>query len=90
MIYKNKKSYHLEGVLVMFGRQRTKGVVPELFSDNRLLYAPAFYHGSSSFVQYLAENYDVKILLTGISSFKQEQETIERLTGKTLEILKKE
>jgi len=68
----------------------TKGVMPELFSDNRILYAPAFYHGSSSFVKYLADNYDLKILLTGISSFKQEQETIERLTGKKLEILKKE
>ena len=68
----------------------TKGVMPELFSTDRILYAPAFYHGSSSFVKYLADNYDIKILLTGISSFGQEQETIEKLTGKPLAILKKE
>lgn len=68
----------------------TKGVMPELFSDDRILYAPAFYHGSSSFVKYVAGNYDIKILLTGISSFGQEQETIEKLTGKPLAILKKE
>ncbi|MEP7228740.1 MAG: hypothetical protein ABI691_00730 [Ginsengibacter sp.] len=67
-----------------------KGVMPELFSNDRILYAPAFYHGSCSFVQYLAEKYDIKILLTGISSFGQEQETVEKLTGKPLEILKKE
>ncbi|MEO8763581.1 MAG: hypothetical protein ABI416_04805, partial [Ginsengibacter sp.] len=67
-----------------------KGVMPELFSNDRTLYAPAFYHGSCSFVQYLAGQYDIKILLTGISSFGQEQETIERLTGKPLEMLKKE
>ena len=68
----------------------TNGVMPELFSEDRILYAPAFYHGSSSFVKYLAENYDIKILLTAISLFGQEQETIEKLTGKPLETLKKE
>jgi hypothetical protein len=68
----------------------TKGAMPELSSEDRILYAPAFYHGSASFVQYLADNYDMKILLTGISSFKQEQQTIERLIGKSLVILKKE
>jgi hypothetical protein len=67
-----------------------KGVMPELFSDNRFLYAPAFYHGSSSFVQYVADNYNIKILLTAISLFGQEQETIERLTGKSLKTLKNE
>ena len=68
----------------------SKGVMPELSSNDRVLYAPAFYHGSSSFVKYLADTYDIKILLTGISSFGQEQETIEKLTGKPLEILKQE
>lgn len=67
-----------------------KGVMPELFSNDRIQYAPAFYHGSCSFVKYLGEHYGLKILLEGISSFKQEQETIEKLTGKPLEILKKE
>lgn len=68
----------------------TKGLIPELSSENRFLYAPCFYHGSASFTRYLADNYGIKMLLTAISSFKKELETIERLTGKTLEILKKE
>lgn len=68
----------------------TKGTMPELFSSDRILYAPAFYHGSSSFVHYLADNYGIKVLLAAISSFGQEQEIIEKLTGKPLEILKNE
>ncbi|MEO8146420.1 MAG: hypothetical protein ABI723_02225 [Bacteroidia bacterium] len=68
----------------------SKGVMPELFSNDRIYYAPAFYHGSSSFVKYIADNYGIKILLAGISSFGQEHETIEKLSGKSLEILKKE
>jgi hypothetical protein len=68
----------------------SKGLIPELFSNDRILYAPAFYHGSSSFVKYIADHYDIKILITGISSFRQEQQTIEKLAGKPLEILKKE
>ncbi|HEY6978982.1 MAG TPA: hypothetical protein VH396_21955 [Chitinophagaceae bacterium] len=68
----------------------TKGIMPELFSDERLYYAPCFYHGSSSFVKYIAEQYDVKTLLLAISSFGEEQETIETLTGKPIAILKKE
>ena len=67
-----------------------KGVMPELFSSDRMLYAPAFYHGSNSFVKYLAGQYGIKMLLTAISSFGQEQKTIEKLTGKPLELLKKE
>jgi hypothetical protein len=82
-IRSDKGSY----ILSFIGR---KGVMPELFSNDRINYAPAFYHGSCSFVYYLAENYDIKILLTGISSFGQEQETIEKLTGKPIEILKSE
>jgi len=66
-----------------------KGVMPQLSSNERMLYAPAFYHGSSLFVKYLAENYGIKMLLTSISSFGHEQETIEKLTGKSMEILKK-
>jgi hypothetical protein len=66
-----------------------KGVMTQLSSNERMLYAPAFYHGSSLFVKYLAENYGIKMLLTSISSFGHEQETIEKLTGKSMEILKK-
>jgi len=74
-------------ILSFIGKE---GIMPELFSIDRGLYAPAFYHGSCSFVQYLTDNYGIKILLTSISSFEKEQGTIEKLTGKRLEILKKE
>ena len=66
------------------------GVMPELSSKDRILYAPAFYHGSHSFVKYLADNYGIKMLLTSNSLFGKEHETIEKLTGKSLVILKKE
>jgi len=68
----------------------SNGAMPELFSNERTHYAPAFYHGSCSFVNYLAENYNVHLLLNGISSFGREQETIEQVTGKSLQALKKE
>ena len=67
-----------------------KGAMPELYSEERMHYAPAFYHGSASFVKYLANNYGIKILLTGISSYRKELESIEKLTGKPLKTLKKE
>ena len=68
----------------------SKGVIPELSSENRNHYAPAFYHGSCSFVKYLADNYGIKILLNSISEFRKEHETIEKLTGRSIAVLKKE
>ncbi len=68
----------------------SKGAMPELFLENRSQYAPAFYHGSSSFVKYLVDSYDINILITGISLFRKELETIENLTGKPLKTLRKE
>jgi hypothetical protein len=67
-----------------------KGIMPELSSHERVHYAPTFYHGSTSFVKYIAEPYDITTLLAGISVFSEEQETIEKLTGKSLATLKKE
>lgn len=67
-----------------------KGVMPELFSEDRVLYAPTFYHGSHSFVKFLVNTYNIDVLLTAISSIGQEQETIEKLTGKSIATLKKE
>ena len=68
----------------------SKGIMPELFSEDRVLYAPAFYHGSSSFVNYLVNRYGIKVLISSISLFRKELETIENLTGKSLKILEKE
>ena len=67
-----------------------KGIMPELDSKDRILYAPAFYHGSSSFVGYIADKYGIEILLNAISSFGKEQEKIEEVTGKQIDILKRE
>ena len=68
----------------------SKGVIPELSSKDRILYAPCFYHGSESFTCYLADNYGLKMLLTAISSYRKELDTIESLSGKKLEKLKQE
>ena len=67
-----------------------KGIMPELGSKDRINYAPCFYHGSASLVKYIAETYGIKILLTAIASFNQEQEMLEKLTGKKMETLKQE
>jgi hypothetical protein len=68
----------------------SKGILPELFSEDRMQYAPAFYHGSASFVKYLVNSYDMKILISSISAFRKELNDIEALTGKSLQVLKKE
>lgn len=83
----NEKSKNTAYILSHIGE---KGVMPELSSKDRNLYAPGFYHGSCSFVKYIAGNYGINILLLAISSFKKEQETIEKLSGKPLATLKKE
>ena len=67
-----------------------KGIMPELFSKNRQEYAPAFYHGSCSFVKWIAGKYGIKMLLAAISAFDKEMETIENLSGKHIEELKKQ
>jgi hypothetical protein len=74
----------------VISRIGTKGVMPELFSKNRADYAPGFYHGSCSFVKFIVENYGLDVLLTAISSFEKENESIEAATGKPLTTLKKE
>jgi hypothetical protein len=70
----------------------TKGVGPnrsnfQLLSD-RKSYAPAFYHGSASFLKYISDTYGIDVLLKTIASFKGEHETIEKLTGKSISELK--
>lgn len=67
-----------------------KGVMPELSSPDRQKYAPVFYHGSSSFVEFIADQYGLALLLDAISSFQNEHEVIETKTGKTISVLKAE
>jgi len=68
----------------------SKGVMPELFLKDRMNYAPGFYHGSCSFIQFIADHYGLNVLLTAMSSSPKEQESIEMATGKSLTVLKKE
>lgn len=68
----------------------SKGVIPQLSGPERNSYAPAFYHGSASFVKFLVNKYNLQVLLTAISSYKKEIETLETTTGKPIHILKKE
>jgi hypothetical protein len=67
-----------------------QGVMPELSSPDRNKYAPAFYHGSSSFVEFIADEYGLAVLLDAISSFQKEHEVIEGRTGKSIAVLKAE
>jgi hypothetical protein len=68
----------------------SKGVLPELSSNDRMRYAPAFFHGSCSFVKYIVDNYGIEVLFSAISSFENEHQTIENLCGRSLAILKKD
>ncbi len=70
----NMKSGNASYIISRIG---AKGVMPELSSKNRIDYAPGFYHGSCSFVQFIADNYGLNVLLTAISSSEKEQESIE-------------
>ena len=83
----NEKNEHASYILSHIGEN---GVMPELSSKDRKKYAPAFYHGSCSFVTYIARTYGFRLLLSAVSSFQKEQETLEKLSGKPLAVLKKE
>jgi len=81
------KSEKASYILPFIGK---KGIIAELSSKDRVLYAPTFYHGSSSFAGYIADKYGIEILLSTISSFRKEQEKIEELTAKQIDVLKRE
>ena len=83
----NERNEHASYILSHIGE---KGVIPELSSKDRKKYAPAFYHGSCSFVAYIVRMYGIDPLLAAVSSFQKEQETLEAMTGKPLAVLKKE
>jgi hypothetical protein len=64
------------------------GVMPELYSNDRQLYAPTFYHGACSFIKYIANHFGLNTLLAGNAAFGSEKETIEKSAGKSLEQIK--
>ncbi len=87
MFIQNVKSEKGKYIISFIG---AKGVMPELSSKERQQYAPGFYHGSCSFVQFIAERYGLEVLLNAISSFQKEHEVIETKTGKPIAELKKD
>jgi len=74
-------------ILTHIGKE---GLMSELFGEERREYAPTFYTCSCSFTKYLSETYGLETMVTAISEFEDEHETIEKLTGKRIEILKQE
>lgn len=66
-----------------------KGVLIPLFSKERRLYAPIFYHCSCSFVKYLAEQYGIEPLVASLAAFPKEMEELEKRIHSPLDDLKK-
>ncbi|MFZ5972792.1 MAG: hypothetical protein ACOYXA_14490 [Bacteroidota bacterium] len=64
--------------------------IPTRLLTNRKEFAPPFYNCACSFAKYLSETYGLNTMLTAISSFQKEMETIESLTGKNMETLRTE
>lgn len=62
----------------------TRGKLPELFSEQRMQYAPAFYAASTSFVRFLQQRYGRKALLDAIECHGEENEQLERSIGMPL------
>jgi hypothetical protein len=62
-----------------------RGKLPELFGEDRMKYAAAFYASSTSFVRCLARrDGGYQHLLAGIAAFDREAETYEHLSGQSL------
>ncbi len=64
--------------------------IPTKFVTDRRVFAPQFYTCSCSFTKYLAETYGLGLMLEADSAFQSEEKTIEALSGKNMQTLKKE
>lgn len=67
-----------------------RGKMPELFSEERMQYAPAFYAASTSFVRFLQHRHGLQPLLQAIESHDEENESLERFIGMPLKQAKDE
>lgn len=67
-----------------------RGQLPELYTEERIRYAPTFYTASTSFVRFLQARYGRDVLLHAIDCFGDEIEELERAIGTTLEQAKKD
>ncbi len=66
------------------GRGKPQG----LFGPERVKFAVPFYNGSASFVRYIAQRHGYEPLLAAIDDFGHENETLERETGESLDVMK--
>ncbi|MBI1766782.1 MAG: hypothetical protein HY015_06070 [Bacteroidetes bacterium] len=85
--WKNLQQENGPDVLSKIGKA---GAPTELAGEKRREFAPPFYNCSCSFTKYLVETYGLEKMLTANSEFEHEHETIEKLTQKSIEELKKE
>lgn len=60
------------------------GKMPELFSEQRMQFAPAFYTASTSFIRFLQRRHGREALLRAIDSHAEEHEVLERAIGMPL------
>ncbi len=68
-----------------------RGKLPELFGEDRMRYAAAFYAASSSFVRHLARrDGGYGRLLVAIRAFAHEHAEYERLSGRPIDVLRRE
>lgn len=66
------------------------GVLIELFGKERPRYAPTFYNCSCSFTKYLVDSFGIDLPINAISMFGEEEQTIQKLTSKDLDTLRKQ
>jgi len=78
---------HTRKVLPYIGVDR---YMPELFSNERHLYASAFYSGSASFVKFLIARYGLPTILTVNANMDECNATLKKLTGKSIDTLRRE
>lgn len=68
-----------------------RGKLPELFGEERMKYAPAFYAASTSLVRSLARrDGGYRLLLRAVADFDNEITTYERLSGRSLDESRRE
>lgn len=65
-----------------------RGKPPELFTEERMKVAPAFYAASTSFVRHLQRRYGPSVLLQAIEHHDDENEYLERTIGMPLKVAK--
>lgn len=67
-----------------------RGKLPELFTEERMKYAPAFYAASTSFTRFLVERFGMRPLVESMEMYPDENAELEKRLGTPLAQLKSE